>query len=131
METLPEIEIRKKASLKKDVPETKDMLPEQEPDKGLYQFAIRQILKHHVHPVSVHIPNGVIPVSVIFIILAMISGCKAFSPTVRANRQKALTAVSRHICFGIRGCYPHLPLLLYFSDQTPARKLRPFSASPV
>jgi len=29
------------------------------------------MLKHHVHPVSVHIPNGVLPVSVIFIILAV------------------------------------------------------------
>jgi uncharacterized membrane protein len=29
------------------------------------------MLKHHLHPVSVHIPNGVLPVSVIFIILAV------------------------------------------------------------
>ncbi len=29
-----------------------------------------QMVKHHVHPVSVHIPNGVLPVSVIFIVLS-------------------------------------------------------------
>jgi rubredoxin/sulfite exporter TauE/SafE len=29
-----------------------------------------QILKHHLHPISVHIPNGVIPVSVLFVFLA-------------------------------------------------------------
>ena len=30
------------------------------------------MVKHHIHPVSVHIPNGVLPVSVIFIFLAAI-----------------------------------------------------------
>ena len=30
------------------------------------------ISKHHLHPISVHIPNGVIPVSAIFIILGMV-----------------------------------------------------------
>ncbi len=39
---------------------------------GVYDFAIAQILKHHLHPVSVHIPNGVIPVSVLFVFLAVI-----------------------------------------------------------
>ena len=28
------------------------------------------ILKHHVHPISVHIPNGVLPISVVFVILS-------------------------------------------------------------
>lgn len=30
------------------------------------------IVKHHVHPISVHIPNGLLPVSVLFIFLAVI-----------------------------------------------------------
>jgi uncharacterized membrane protein/RNA polymerase subunit RPABC4/transcription elongation factor Spt4 len=34
----------------------------------LYQLMV----KHHVHPISVHIPNGVLPVSVLFIFLAVI-----------------------------------------------------------
>jgi uncharacterized membrane protein/RNA polymerase subunit RPABC4/transcription elongation factor Spt4 len=34
----------------------------------LYQL----IVKHHVHPISVHIPNGLLPVSVLFIFLAVI-----------------------------------------------------------
>ncbi len=38
--------------------------------RGIYRFFIRQILKHHAHPVSVHIPNGVLPVSVFFIVLS-------------------------------------------------------------
>ena len=28
------------------------------------------MVKHHVHPISVHIPNGVLPASVIFVVLA-------------------------------------------------------------
>ncbi len=39
--------------------------------RGLFQRIVGLMLKHHVHPVSVHIPNGVLPVSVIFIILAV------------------------------------------------------------
>ena len=34
----------------------------------LYQLMV----KHHVHPISVHIPNGLLPVSVLFIFLAVI-----------------------------------------------------------
>ena len=34
----------------------------------LYQLTV----KHHIHPISVHIPNGVLPVSVFFIFLAVI-----------------------------------------------------------
>jgi hypothetical protein len=41
---------------------------------GPYQFIISQMLKHHLHPISTHIPNGVLPVSFIFIILATIFG---------------------------------------------------------
>ncbi|MGE0086465.1 MAG: rubredoxin-like domain-containing protein [Desulfococcaceae bacterium] len=43
----------------------------------ILHIAMEQILKHHVHPVSVHIPNGVLPVSFIFLILAAISGSDA------------------------------------------------------
>ncbi len=85
METGSKIEIQQKVSEKKDTPEKKETPPEQEADKSFYQFIIGQILKHHVHPVSVHIPNGVIPVSVIFIVLAMISGCKALATAALCN----------------------------------------------
>lgn len=34
----------------------------------LYQLMV----KHHIHPISVHIPNGVLPVAVFFIFLAVI-----------------------------------------------------------
>jgi rubredoxin len=41
---------------------------------GPYNFLTGQMLKHHAHPISVHIPNGVLPVSFIFIILATFFG---------------------------------------------------------
>jgi rubredoxin len=33
-------------------------------------MVLDQMVKHHIHPISVHIPNGVLPVSVVFIFLA-------------------------------------------------------------
>lgn len=48
--------------------------PPEMPAGGPYRFAINQMLKHHAHPISVHIPNGVLPVSVVFILLAVLFG---------------------------------------------------------
>ena len=39
---------------------------------GLYGFVSDMMARHHAHPISVHIPNGVVPLSVILIILASI-----------------------------------------------------------
>ncbi|MBT8351213.1 MAG: hypothetical protein KJO26_08270 [Deltaproteobacteria bacterium] len=38
---------------------------------GLFHSITELMLKHHLHPISVHIPNGVLPVSVIFIMLGV------------------------------------------------------------
>ncbi len=38
----------------------------------LIDFALSRMVKHHIHPISVHIPNGVLPVSVILIFIAAI-----------------------------------------------------------
>jgi len=38
--------------------------------KGLYGFVSNLMTRHHAHPISVHIPNGVVPMSVVFVILA-------------------------------------------------------------
>ncbi len=37
-----------------------------------YDRIYQLMVKHHVHPISVHIPNGVLPVSVIFVFLSAI-----------------------------------------------------------
>ena len=49
-----------------DAPET-TLAPLSKYDR-IYQLMV----KHHVHPISVHIPNGLLPVSVLFIFLAVI-----------------------------------------------------------
>lgn len=41
------------------------------PWSKLYGFVTALISKHHVHPISVHIPNGVAPAAVIFVALAI------------------------------------------------------------
>lgn len=51
----------------------------------LYQIGIKNMLKHHVHPISTHIPNGVIPVSFTFIVLALLSGSKPLATAALCN----------------------------------------------
>jgi len=55
-------------------PETSatDSTPESTVSPSTWDPLFKQVIKHHVHPVSVHIPNGVLPVSVIFIVLAAV-----------------------------------------------------------
>jgi rubredoxin len=36
---------------------------------------VAQLLKHHAHPVSVHIPNGLLPITAIFALLAALFNC--------------------------------------------------------
>ncbi|MBF0120311.1 MAG: rubredoxin [Desulfobacterales bacterium] len=37
-----------------------------------YDKITNQILKHHIHPISVHFPNGVVPISFAFVLIAFI-----------------------------------------------------------
>ncbi|MFH2220062.1 MAG: rubredoxin-like domain-containing protein [Pseudomonadota bacterium] len=50
--------------------EAADPKPEAPAGTSKWDVLFSQMVKHHVHPVSVHIPNGVLPVSVIFVVLA-------------------------------------------------------------
>lgn len=36
-------------------------------------FLVSQVLKHHLHPIIVHTPNGVLPVALVFMVLAVLS----------------------------------------------------------
>ncbi len=38
----------------------------------MVDFVIAQMVKHHAHPVSVHFPNGVLPVAVLFFVGALL-----------------------------------------------------------
>ena len=57
-----------------DQPEPEDKKPEAKPEPPISHPKLNPIydlmVKHHVHPISVHIPNGVLPASVVFIVLA-------------------------------------------------------------
>ncbi len=46
---------------------------------------VDQVLKHHLHPVSVHFPNGVLPVAVVFLALAVLLGLTAFKEAAFYN----------------------------------------------
>lgn len=63
-----------------------DLGPEPDDSKGrLYHRMITQMLKHHAHPISVHIPNGVLPLSFIFLTLAGIFECRTLETAYICN----------------------------------------------
>jgi len=67
---------------------SKDMDPEPEPKTvfgRLYRFKVRMMLKHHAHPVSVHIPNGVLPISFVLMILSTLTGATSLATAAHIN----------------------------------------------
>ena len=73
-----------------DVPPTEPSKPvaarqvtESEPDSPFKDSPYRQLFelmtKYHGHPISVHIPNGLLPVSIVFIFLSAIFGIKGMT----------------------------------------------------
>jgi rubredoxin/uncharacterized membrane protein len=44
------------------------------PMTKIYQLISKNVIAHHLHPISVHIPNGVIPVAVVFVLLSIMFG---------------------------------------------------------
>lgn len=43
-----------------------------------YAFASEQILRHHLHPIAVHTPNGVLPMALVFTLIAVFFGIAQF-----------------------------------------------------
>jgi len=72
-----------------DQPEPEAKKPEPKPESPVFHPKLNPILdlmvKHHVHPISVHIPNGVLPVSVIFIVLAALFNLSGLSQAAFYN----------------------------------------------
>ncbi len=69
-ETEKEPAVEKIAESKSDdQPAVPDALPQ---PLFSYNSITRLMIKHHLHPITVHFPNGVIPVAVAFIFLAVI-----------------------------------------------------------
>jgi rubrerythrin/uncharacterized membrane protein len=50
--------------------------PAQEEEKkgGLYDTICHLLVKHHLHPISAHFPNGIMPAAVLFLLIALFSG---------------------------------------------------------
>ncbi|MGE4560657.1 MAG: rubredoxin-like domain-containing protein [Desulfobulbus sp.] len=43
-----------------------------------HAFASEQILRHHLHPIAVHTPNGVLPMALIFLLITVLLGLPLF-----------------------------------------------------
>ncbi|MBW2247437.1 MAG: rubredoxin [Deltaproteobacteria bacterium] len=72
-----------------DQPESEDKNMDSKPESPIFRPKLNPIydlmLKHHVHPISVHIPNGVLPASVIFIVLAALFNFSGLSQAAFYN----------------------------------------------
>jgi len=44
------------------------------------------IAKHHLHPIAVHTPNGIIPMAVLFVLLLSLFGSSAFHALCAVHR---------------------------------------------
>lgn len=86
--------------------EVKESAPQPEPPKAaeepqkpqseyerIYKIISDLMVKQHAHPISVHIPNGVAPLSVIFIFLAFMTGNENFETAARLNMIFVLLAM--------------------------------------
>ena len=51
----------------------------------LYRFKIQMMLKHHAHPVSVHVPNGVLPVAFVLMVLSTLTGANSLATAAHIN----------------------------------------------
>ncbi len=72
-----------------DQPEPEAEKMDSKPEPPIFRPKLNPIfdlmLKHHVHPISVHIPNGVLPASVIFIVLAALFNFSGLSQAAFYN----------------------------------------------
>lgn len=64
-----EISIEEAAKLEPTSPKPRTLKPPE--PAGLKGFVYKQIGRHHIHPISVHFPNGVLPFTVIFLLLSI------------------------------------------------------------
>ena len=62
-----------------------DLEPEESTPSLKHNRLFDLMVKHHLHPISVHIPNGVLPVSVFFILLAAIFNFSGLSQAAFYN----------------------------------------------
>lgn len=61
--------------------------------KDRLEFVKQQMIRHHAHPISVHIPNGVLPVSVLFVLLAVIASAESIADAAFYNSVVVLVSM--------------------------------------
>ena len=71
-----------KEEKKGEKPEVK---PPQSDYMRIYKMITELMSRHHAHPISVHVPNGVVPLSVFFILLAIMTGNEHFEVAAQYN----------------------------------------------
>ncbi|SHO43557.1 rubredoxin-like domain-containing protein [Desulfopila aestuarii] len=48
-------------------------------------FIVKMMMRLHLHPISVHMPNGILPIAVIFLAISIFLNIKAFEPAAFYN----------------------------------------------
>lgn len=74
------------------------------------------VLKHHIHPISVHMPNGILPAAVILWILAWVFNSELLAKTAMINMIVVVLALPVVILTGIlewRGKYHGVLTVLF------------------
>lgn len=56
-----------------------------EPSKSLFDTVVELIVKNHFHPITVHFPNGIVPVAVACLVLAMLFSAPALTIVTYVN----------------------------------------------
>lgn len=65
-------------------------------------FVVTQILKHHLHPIIVHTPNGILPAGLVFMVLAVLfSGNPLFDTVAFYNNIFVLVSMPAVLATGI------------------------------
>lgn len=66
-------------------PPVEDARPAPKPAQRYYRIISERMTELHAHPISVHIPNGVAPVAVLFVLLATLFGSASLERAATAN----------------------------------------------
>lgn len=86
---------------KKSEKKTPTPAPKASSIKSIYEQINAALLKHHAHPVSVHTPNGVLPIAVILFILAWFLDSQLFVKAAVINLVFVFLALPLVIYTGI------------------------------
>ncbi|MEA3280328.1 MAG: hypothetical protein U9Q38_06995, partial [Thermodesulfobacteriota bacterium] len=87
-----EVVEEEKAAAKNQASET-DVEKEEAARDTIYKKIVKLVLNHHIHPISVHTPNGLLPVAVIFMALSVVFGFTGFEFPAFLNLLVVLSAM--------------------------------------